>query len=162
MPAPSGNIVDQPDFGAAPGPKERNGGDPLRTTSASILSYVLIAPAIGTLTFLGLMGLPLSLWREGAAVLLIVGFGYVAGAIPAVITGGAAALLGSRPLWQRLAFPGLVAVGIVEITVPVVLRADWNGSGERLRLALGIAGFAGALAAALVLEWWRRGSREAA
>ena len=134
----------------------------MRTTTASVLLYVLVAPAIGTLVFLEVMGLPPALWREGAAVLLVVGFGYVAGAIPAVVTGGVAALLGRRPLWQRLAIPGLVAVGIVEITVPVVLRADWNGTSQRLRLALGVAGLAGALAAALVLEWSRRGSREAA
>ena len=123
---------------------------------ADILVYLLAAPGIGTLVFLAVMGLPAALWSEMPAVFLVVGFGYIVSAIPAAVTGGFAARLDRRPLWQRLLLPGFVAAGFAEVMIPLFLRADWNAASQRLRLALGLAGFAGALAAAVVLELWRR------
>jgi hypothetical protein len=123
-----------------------------------ILAYLLVAPGVGTITFLAFLGAPLALWLGGEALLLMLAFGYVFGALPALGVGIVAAVLRKRVPWQRVLIPAGVAIGLAPF-VELVLHPGPGSASAEVKTAIHIGGFIGALASGLLIEWRRRAEK---
>ena len=123
-----------------------------------ILVYLLVAPGVGTIAFFAALSAPSSLWLDGVALLLMVAFGYVVGALPALGAGLVAAVLRKRVPWQRVLIPACVAIGLSAI-VELVLHPGPGSAAPEVQTAIRLGAFVGALASGLVIEWRRRAQK---
>lgn len=128
---------------------------PGRPTSlvATLMTYLLVVPGVASITVLVVLGAPVSLSENVAAALLTVGFGYVVGAVPALITGAVAVAIAATPLWLRLLLPAVVAALLARFFIGLVLHPGGGSADPDVLLALSAGGALGALIAGAIVEW---------
>ena len=122
------------------------------------LAYLFVAPGVGTITVFAFLGAPSSLWLDGVALLLMLAFGYVVGALPALGAGLVAAVLRKQVPWRRVLIPAGVAIGL-STYVELVLHPGPGSAPPEVKTAIYLGGVVGALASGLLIEWRRRAEK---